>query len=127
MADDKRVPRTRVESAPQEEAVDADSYVTDDEPGAKKAEGGFDGSATQAFKDGAARVGGWVSRNFPGHEHAFWGGVFGAVIAVLIFWVGIAQALGVAVLVFVGVAFGQVADGDPKIINALRRFFSSNN
>ena len=26
----------------------------------------------------------------------------------------------------IGVALGQVADGDPKIINLIRRFFASN-
>ena len=73
------------------------------------------------------RVGSWVSRTFPGHEHAFWGGVAGLVIAALIFAVGIFQALVVAVLVLAGVAAGQLADGDPKIINALRRFFTGIN
>lgn len=127
MADDKRAPRARVESGVNDDVIDAEAHVIDDEPAGKKAEGGFDGSATEAFKDGAHRVNGWVSNTFPGHEHAFWGGVLGALLAILIFWVGIVKALGVAVLVVVGIAFGQVADGDPKIINLLRRFFTSNN
>ncbi|MBS6400443.1 MAG: DUF2273 domain-containing protein [Atopobiaceae bacterium] len=71
-------------------------------------------------------MGGWVSRTFPGHEHAFWGGVLGLLVAVLVFWIGILQALVVAVIVLIGVALGQVADGDPKIINLIRRFFASN-
>ena len=40
---------------------------------------------------------------------------------------GVFRALAVAALVFIGVALGQVADGDPKIINLIRRFFTSNN
>ncbi len=126
MADDKRAPRARVESGANDDVIDAEARVIDEEPAGKKSEGAADGSASEAFKDGARRVNGWVSSAFPGHEHAFWGGVFGAVLAVLIFWVGIWKALGVAVLVVVGVAFGQLADGDPKIINLLRRFFTSN-
>lgn len=127
MSDDKRAPRARVESGAKDDVIDADAHVIDDEPAGKKPEGGFDGSASEAFKDGARRVNGWVSNTFPGHEHAFWGGVAGAILAVLIFWVGIGKALGVAVLVVAGVAFGQMADGDPKIIDLLRRFFTSNN
>lgn len=125
MADDKKAPRARVESGAPDEVVDVDARVIDD--GGKKGQDASEGSASQAFKDGAARVNGWVSRAFPGHENAFWGGVLGALLAVLIFWVGPVRALGVALLVVVGVAFGQVADGDPKIINLLRRFFTSNN
>ncbi len=124
MADDKKAPRARVESGAPDEVVDVDAHVIDE---GKKGQDASEGSTSQAFKDGAARVNGWVSRAFPGHENAFWGGVLGALLAVLIFWVGPVRALGVALLVIVGVAFGQVADGDPKIINLLRRFFTSNN
>ncbi|WP_321972254.1 DUF2273 domain-containing protein [Paratractidigestivibacter sp.] len=127
MADDRKTPRARVESGAPDDVIDAEASVIDDEDGDKKAEGGFDGSATQAFKENAARVGDWVSRTFPGHEHAFWGGVIGALLAILIFWVGIGKALGVAALVLIGIAVGQAVDGDPKIINLLRHFFSSNN
>lgn len=127
MSEDKRAPRARVESADRDDVVEADAHVIDDETaGGQKASGGFDGSATETFRDTGKRMGGWVSRTFPGHEHAFWGGVLGLLVAVLVFWIGILQALVVAVIVLIGVALGQVADGDPKIINLIRRFFASN-
>jgi uncharacterized membrane protein len=62
-----------------------------------------------------------------GHEHAFLGGVIGLVIAVLIFIVGIAKTLAITVFVVAGIAVGQLLDGDPKIINALRALFESRN
>ena len=36
------------------------------------------------------------------------------------------QIIFLALIVLIGVALGQVADGDPKIINLIRRFFASN-
>ena len=74
MSEDKRAPRARVESADRDDVVEADAHVIDDETaGGQKASGGFDGSATETFRDAGKRMGGWVSRTFPGHEHASWG------------------------------------------------------
>lgn len=128
MADDKRIPRARVDSGKNPDVVEAEAHVMDDEPasGAKKG-GGSGTSASEPFREAGRRVGGWVSSTFPGHENAFWGGVLGFVFGVLIFWVGLFKAVVVAALVLVGVALGQAADGDPKIINLFRQFFSSNN
>ena len=74
-----------------------------------------DGSYTvgEAVRDGSARLTAWVRRTFPGHEHAFWGGVLGFLAAIL-------------VLVVVGVAIGQALDGDSKIMDLFRRLFSGN-
>lgn len=66
----------------------------------------------------------WVSRVVPGHEHAVLGGVAGLLIALLIFIVGFWKTIFVTLLVCVGIAFGQYLDGDPKIINLLRRFLA---
>ncbi len=49
------------------------------------------------------------------------------MIAVLIFIVGIAKTLAITVFVVAGIAVGQLLDGDPKIINALRALFESRN
>ncbi len=130
MADDKRIPRARVDSGKSPDVVEAEAHVMDDEAaadGKKGAAAGAGSTASEPFREAGRRVGGWVSSTFPGHENAFWGGVFGFVIGVLIFWVGLFEAVVVAVLVLVGVALGQAADGDPKIINLFRQFFSSNN
>ena len=112
MSDDKRAPRARVEAGDRDDAVEADAHIIDDEADARKKASGASGG--ESFRDA-------------GHENAFWGGVAGLAIALLVFWVGVFRALAVAVLVFIGVALGQVADGDPKIINLIRRFFTSNN
>ena len=71
------------------------------------------------------QMGNWVSRTFPGHENAFVFGVIGFLIAVFIFAIGFFQTIFVALLVLAGVAIGQMIDGDPKIINALRHLFSN--
>ncbi len=70
-------------------------------------------------------VAGWVSRMFPGNEHAVYGGIAGLVMAIMIFVVGFWQMLFVSALIVVGVALGQALDGDPKIIRTVRRLISA--
>lgn len=81
-----------------------------------------DATATPQDKAAGVRtsVADWVRRTFPHHEHAFWGGVIALVIAILTFVIGVGRMLLVCLLVFVGVAIGQVLDGDPKIIRMVR-------
>ena len=76
--------------------------------------------------DGSARLFAWVRRTFPGHEHAFWGGVLGFVAAILFLVLGLFKALVIVLLVIVGVAAGQALDGDSKIMDLVRRLFSNN-
>lgn len=66
----------------------------------------------------------WLRATFPGHEHAFLGGLCGLLVAVLVFVLGFWETLFVSLLVVVGVALGQYVDGDPKIIRALRRLLA---
>ncbi len=77
-----------------------------------------------SIKEGAGKVSAWVRRTFPGHENAFVGGVLGLLVAIFIFCVGIGRTLLIVLLVVVGVALGQCVDGDPKIINAVKKYFS---
>ena len=84
-------------------------------------------SAGDAVRHGVNCVSAWVSRTFPGHEKAFWGGVIGLLVALVFFAIGFWRTLVIAVLVVAGVAAGQVLDGDPKIVNALRHIFVRNN
>ena len=67
---------------------------------------------------------GWLQGSFPGHEHAALGGLVGLVLALCVFLVGFWQTLFVSVLVVVGIAVGQYLDGDPKIINFIRRLIA---
>ena len=87
-----------------------------------------DGSYTvgDAVRDGASHVRSWVSRNFPGHEHAFWGGVLGLAVAVAFFALGLLRTIVIVVLVFVGVSLGLALDGDSRLVDTLRRLFSRN-
>lgn len=62
---------------------------------------------------------------FVGHEHAILGGLAGLVIAFLMFTIGFWKTLFITLLVAVGVAIGQLIDGDPKIINVLRRLIGA--
>ena len=63
----------------------------------------------------------------PGHSHAIGYGLLGLVIALLAFWLGFWRTLVVAFFVLVGVAIGQAVDGDPKIINAIKRLITARN
>ncbi len=77
-----------------------------------------------AARDAAAT---WVDGAFPGHRNAVLFGVLGFVCALLIFWIGFFQALLVAVFVVCGVAFGQWLDGDPRIVNGVKRLLGPGN
>ena len=85
-----------------------------------------DSGAAGSAQAGFTRVSAWVSKTLPGHETAFWGGVFGLVAAVVLLAFGILKTLIVVVLVVAGIAVGQLVDGDPKLIRALQRLFSNN-
>lgn len=62
----------------------------------------------------------WLSRNFPGHEHAAMGGICGLVIALLLFVIGVWRTLLIALLMGIGVAVGLYVDGDERMVAALR-------
>lgn len=113
MADEK-TPRPKIELGGKEERPEAPAPD--------------DGSYTvgEAVRDGSARLFAWVRRTFPGHEHAFWGGVLGFVAAILFLVLGLFKALVIVLLVIVGVAAGQALDGDSKIMDLVRRLFSNN-
>lgn len=66
----------------------------------------------------------WMSATFPGKEKVVLGGLAGALIAILIFIVGIWRALLIALFVVIGVAVGQYLDGDPKILRAVHKFIT---
>lgn len=84
------------------------------------------GAGGEGVRTVASRIAGWVSRTFPGHEKAFWGGVCGLLCALAFFAIGLWRTLVVVALVTAGVAAGQVLDGDPRIVDALRRLLSRN-
>ena len=97
----------------------------DAEQAAAEAEG------DQAEETGGQRASGplrgasdWLSRTFPGSEHAALGGLAGLLVALAVFLVGFWETLFVVLLMVVGVALGQYLDGDPKIVNFIRRFLA---
>ena len=67
----------------------------------------------------------WFHRTFAGHEHAFWGGAIALLLALAAFIFGPGKVLLVCLLVVVGVAIGQIFDGDPKIIRMIRGLFDN--
>lgn len=121
MADEK-TPRPKIETAEKtgEQRDDRDRAAS----GAPADEAPY--GVSDAARDGMSRLRGWVASTFPGHEHAFWGGVCGLLAAILFFVIGLWRALVVAVLVTLGVAVGQAIDGDARIVRTLRRLFSRN-
>lgn len=73
-----------------------------------------------SFSDVRRSASGWVHQTFAGHEHAFWGAVIALTIALLVFLIGFWRVLFILVLVMVGIAVGQIFDGDPKLVRAIR-------
>ncbi|MEQ2637650.1 DUF2273 domain-containing protein [Paratractidigestivibacter faecalis] len=128
MAESDRTPKAKVEletpaPAPKAQADDG----AKGKAGAGAAAGsGTAGSGTDPAAAGFSRVSAWVSKTFPGHENAFWGGVLGLLAAIVLLAFGIFKTLILVVLVVAGIAVGQLVDGDPKLIRALQRLFSNN-
>lgn len=128
MAETDRTPKAKVELGTPAPAPKAQ---TDDgakgKAGAGAAAGsGTAGSGTDPAAAGFSHVSAWVSKTFPGHENAFWGGVLGLLAAIVLLAFGIFKTLILVVLVMAGIAVGQLVDGDPKLIRALQRLFSNN-
>ncbi|WP_130810680.1 DUF2273 domain-containing protein [Olsenella sp. Marseille-P4559] len=118
-----KAPRAKVEAeAPQAQRADehdatkasTETPRTDATPGKTTPEGS---------QSGVDKVSAWVSRTFPGHENAFLGGVCGLIVAIVMAAIGFWRALLLVLLVLVGVAIGQKADGDPKIWRAISKLF----
>ena len=130
MAESDKSPKPKVELGAAPEAAPAPGRGNAGDAGGN--EGAAQGpqpcraSSGGCAQAGFSRVSAWVGKTFPGHENAFWGGVFGLVAAVVLLAFGILKTLIVAVLVVAGIAVGQLVDGDPKLIRALQRLFSNN-
>ena len=127
-------PRRAVAGGPADAgASDAAGDTAREQPTGQQANGqpaGAQGNAQQqrsgmTFKEARQAAAGWVHRTFPGHEYAFMGAILALVLAVLVFAIGIVRVLFICVLVVVGIAVGQMFDGDPKIIRAVRDLFSN--
>ena len=80
-------------------------------------------AGTQGTQNTVNRASAWVSKTFPGHENAFLGGVCGLIVAIVMAAIGFWRTLLLVLLVLIGVAIGQQADGDPKILRVLGKLF----
>ena len=118
MAETDRTPKAKVELGTPAPAPKAAAGAA--------AGSGTAGSGTDPAAAGFSHVSAWVSKTFPGHENAFWGGVLGLLAAIVLLAFGIFKTLILVVLVVAGIAVGQLVDGDPKLIRALQRLFSNN-
>lgn len=124
MAESDKSPRAKVELGTPVPAPKTQTEGKEQGKAGNAASG--DSGAAGSAAAGFLRVSAWVSKTFPGHENAFWGGVLGLVAAVVLLAFGILKTLIVVVLVVAGIAVGQLVDGDPKLIRALQRLFSNN-
>lgn len=124
MAESDKSPRPKVELGTPVPAPKTQTEGKEQGKAGNAASG--DSGAAGSAAAGFSRVSAWVSKTFPGHENAFWGGVLGLVAAVVLLAFGILKTLIVVVLVVAGIAVGQLVDGDPKLIRALQRLFSNN-
>lgn len=121
------LPARRADAADGGESPSPEASSVREQPDKPKPEAGTSDGAARGKGCGNVfqRIGGWVHATFPGHEHAFWGGVVAMLVALLVFAIGVLRVLLIGVLVLIGVALGQVLDGDPKIIRAVRDLFSN--
>lgn len=113
--------QARIEQAPAAQAAQASRPQSQQgvEPADKEAS--QEQPQTPAPQLGAwARFSAWFAKTFPHSRHAVIGGVCGLVVALLLFSIGLFKTAVIAVLVTVGVACGQYADGDPKLVNLVR-------
>lgn len=108
----------KVDAAPQQEAPAVGSAP-------KTKEAPAVAPTTSKAKGGSFAPISWLGARFPGHENAALGGIAGLIVALLIFFVGFWQTLFVALMVCVGIAVGQLLDGDPKIIRALKKLLDN--
>ena len=116
MSEDSKTPKAKVEVGTEATSKELTKSTEAPQEGADAEQSGVK-AARQAVTS-------WVSRTFPGHEKAFWGGVAGLLVALVLFWIGLFRTVVIVLLVCIGVAAGQVAEGDPKLIRALQKFFS---
>lgn len=63
----------------------------------------------------------WLDQTFPHSRNAVLGGLCGLAVAILLFTIGIFKTLVIAILVVAGVALGQFADGDPKLVHIVEK------
>ncbi|MCI1665627.1 MAG: DUF2273 domain-containing protein [Atopobiaceae bacterium] len=83
------------------------------------------GKAAREAVEGAAKSAtSWLEGVFPGHGNAALFAIIGFVVALFLFGIGFWNTLLLVILVVAGLAFGQYLDGDPKILNVLKGFFS---
>lgn len=84
-------------------------------------------AAGRAIKDAKKNATEMFDGMAPGHGNEIFFGVVAFIAAILIFWIGFFPALFIALLVIIGVAFGQWIDGRPTILNAVKSLFKSDN
>ncbi|MGI6755894.1 MAG: DUF2273 domain-containing protein [Atopobiaceae bacterium] len=113
----EKKPRMKIEDATTDPAAGADAFGHGHE--SQEASGGQDEQGS--LRGVTHTVSSWLTTTFPGHEMAVLFGFLGFVLAILIFVIGFLKSLFVVIVVVLGVAIGQVFDGDPKIFRAIRR------
>lgn len=67
------------------------------------------------------RINAWLDNAFPSNKNAVLGGIAGLLVACLFFALGFWKTLFIVVLVLIGVAVGQIADGDPKLVRTINK------
>ena len=121
----ERKPKTTVEQVQNDSKFQQSSAGSSSRAGkgTSTSEQAHHDEATQAYKQVRHSFTEWLKTNYPGHEHAFIGGVLGFVVALLIFVIGFWATFLIVVFVVIGIAVGQYFDGDPKIVRAIHRLF----
>ena len=113
--------QARIESAPRRAAAPEPAPTPRPDVQAVAAAPSEVTAREEASQPGAwTRLSTWFATTFPHSRNAVLGGIWGLVVALLLFSVGLLKTLVIALLVTIGVACGQYADGDPKLVNLVR-------
>lgn len=107
------------------QAAEKASEESCQEPASKKDASETGQTATSSFKP-IKHIQAWLTETFPGNENAVLGGIAGLAIACLFFAIGFSKTLFIVILVLIGVAVGQYADGDPKLARAIQKLIKKN-
>ncbi|WP_245579118.1 DUF2273 domain-containing protein [Atopobium fossor] len=87
--------------------------------------------AKQSVKNAAHKATTWLEDTFPGKSNAVFFAICGLLAAIAFIAIGFWRSMLLIVFVISGYAFGQSIDGNPTIINSIKRalkdLFSSRN
>lgn len=122
------------DDGPKEDVPASEEVVaSEDDERSSSDEDAIESASSEASKDGAGKAAtGFVHKlgvifwkYAQGHPHTVLYGITGLVLALLVLIIGFWRTFVIALFVGLGMAVGQIVDGDGVIARLFERFFSS--